>query len=80
MRWTEANERTVKNWLAGTGGPSREHLVGIIRHSDGALDALPRLSGRQPVLPALKVASARDYLDATVGQIDVLMDEGAADR
>jgi hypothetical protein len=34
MRWTGASESTVKNWFAGTKGPSGEHLVTLVRHSD----------------------------------------------
>ena len=26
MQWTGASERTIKNWFAGTRGPSGEHL------------------------------------------------------
>ena len=32
MRWTTANERTIKNWLAGKSGPRGDHLIEIIRH------------------------------------------------
>jgi hypothetical protein len=34
MRWTGANERTTKNWLSGSNGPSGEHLLEIMRNSD----------------------------------------------
>jgi len=34
MRWTGASERTVKYWIAGERGPSREHLIALARHSD----------------------------------------------
>ena len=34
MRWTGAGERTVKNWFAGISGPSGQHLVALIRHSE----------------------------------------------
>jgi hypothetical protein len=37
MRWTGAGERTVKNWLAGFSGPCGQHLVNLIRNSDGVL-------------------------------------------
>ena len=30
MRWTGASERTIKNWYAGTHGPSGEHLVSLM--------------------------------------------------
>src|SRR6056297_3082908 len=37
--WTGANEKTIKNWFAGKYGPSGEHLVALVRHSDGVLIA-----------------------------------------
>lgn len=80
MRWTGANERTVKNWLAGTNGPNGKHLVGILRHSDGALDALLRLSDRQFTLVGLKVVDVRYRLKAAIEQIDTLIGERAAER
>ncbi|HEY7130105.1 MAG TPA: hypothetical protein VH332_10555 [Nitrospira sp.] len=27
MRWTDACERSAKNWIAGTRGPAGEHLI-----------------------------------------------------
>ena len=46
MRWTGSNERTVKNWIAGTNGPSGEHLVILARHSRAVMTAFEQLSGR----------------------------------
>lgn len=62
MRWTGASERTVKNWLSGSSGPSGEHLVALAHHSDEVLDAILRLAGREQVLLAMKVFDARDKL------------------
>lgn len=39
-RWTGASERAVKNWLAGTAGPSGDHLLAILHHSDIALQMM----------------------------------------
>jgi hypothetical protein len=75
MRWTGAGERTVKNWLAGVNGPSGQHLVDLIRHSDDVLEVLLLLSGRQQIATAKKVVEARNKLAETVRQIDELMDE-----
>src|SRR5690242_4786594 len=46
VRWTSASERTVKNWLAGSSGPSGEHLVALARNSDEIFEAFLILSGR----------------------------------
>jgi hypothetical protein len=75
MRWTGANERTVKNWLAGTSGPSGEHLIGLITHSDEVLDVLLRSANRMHSLAAQKLFKARNTLATALGQFDRLMIE-----
>jgi len=49
MRWTGASERTVKYWLAGERGPSGDHLIALVRHSDAVLFMLLALAGRHVV-------------------------------
>jgi hypothetical protein len=49
MRWTGANERTVKNWLAGSRGPRGEHLLALLRHSNVTLEVVLQLADRQPI-------------------------------
>jgi hypothetical protein len=77
MRWTGAGERTVKNWLAGVSGPSGQHLVELIRHSDEVLEVLLLLAGRQQLAAAKKLLDVRNKLMETVRQIDELMNEGS---
>ena len=72
MRWTGANERTVKNWLAGNSGPSGEHLVSLLRHSDATLEAILLLAKRRPVLAAEKFLSARNALLEALKTIDAV--------
>ena len=62
MRWTGASERAVKNWFAGTSGPSGEHLVALIRHSDAVLEAVLHLAGRKQAIAAKKLVDARGTL------------------
>jgi hypothetical protein len=50
MHWTNANEKTVKNWMAGSNGPRGEHLVALIKHSDYTLAACLRMAGRPNAL------------------------------
>ena len=76
MRWTGAGERTVKNWMAGISGPSGQHLVDLIRHSDNVLEVLLVMAGRQQIIAAHNLIEVRDKLAETVAQIDVLMREG----
>ena len=76
-RWTGAGERTVKNWLAGISGPSGQHLVDLIRHSDDVLTVLLLLAGRQHTVAAQNLVGVRNKLLETVEQIDASLDEGS---
>jgi hypothetical protein len=59
---TGANPRAVRNWFEGKNGPSGQHLVDLIRHSDEVLEALLVLSGREQILRAKWVLNVRDRL------------------
>ena len=61
--WTGANEKTVKNWFAGRYGPSGEHLVALIRHSDEVLAVFLAMAGREVLLAALKLAAAEHAVE-----------------
>ena len=54
MRWTGANERTVKHWFAGTHGPNGQHLIALARHSDAVVVYFLLAAGR----PSLSSESA----------------------
>jgi hypothetical protein len=56
MRWTGTSERTVKNWFAGTSGPSGEHLIAIVRQSDAVFDSVMLLAGRNEIAAAITAA------------------------
>jgi len=58
MRWTGVNDRTVKNWLTGRNGPSGEHLIELIRHSDVTFKTMLRLTCRRQTLLAEELARA----------------------
>lgn len=78
-KWTGAGERTVKNWLAGTSGPSGQHLVDLIRYSDGVLEVLMLRADRQQLLIGQKLLDARNTLERTLERIDALIkDDGEA--
>ncbi|MCY1465437.1 hypothetical protein D9M71_835780 [compost metagenome] len=70
MRWTNANERTVKNWMAGSSGPRGEHLVALIKHSDLALAAFLRMAERPHALTAAELPLLREKLQAALEGID----------
>ena len=48
--WTGANEKTVKNWFAGTYGPSGVHLIALARHSDEVLGTFLAMAGRDTII------------------------------
>jgi hypothetical protein len=62
MRWTGADRRTIKNWFAGTNGPSGAHLVALIRHSDEVLEACLLLAGRNRIVANVRFAAAGEKL------------------
>jgi len=72
-KWTGAGERTVKNWLAATSGPSGDHLIRLIRNSDEVLTVLLILARREHLIAAQKLTDARNKLEETVKQIDALI-------
>jgi hypothetical protein len=53
--WTGANERTVKNWFAGNYGPSGEHLITLIKHSDAVLGVVLSMADRRQLLISSKI-------------------------
>lgn len=70
MRWTNANERTVKNWMAGSNGPRGEHLVALIKHSDLALAAFLGMAGRPHALTTSELPILRERLKAALEGLD----------
>ena len=65
MSWTDASDRTVKNWLSGTHGPSGENLVEILKHSDQAMFALAELTGREE----LKIVTDLNQLQSVLARL-----------
>ncbi|WP_439560716.1 hypothetical protein [Roseinatronobacter sp.] len=67
--WTGANEKTIKNWFAGKYGPSGEHLVALVRHSDEVLIAFLAMAGRENLKLASSIFAAER---AVVEALEVL--------
>jgi hypothetical protein len=65
----------LKNWPAGISGPSGQHLVDLIRHSDDVLAVLLILAGRQQVVAVQKLVDVRNKLAETIEQVDAMMQE-----
>ena len=75
MRWTGANERTVKNWLAGASGPSGEHLIDLMKNSNTVLDVVLTLARRHPALTTQKFFETGKMLVQTAQLLAMLMEE-----
>jgi hypothetical protein len=76
MRWTGASERTAKNWLASSRGPTGEHLLMLVRNSNAVFEAVLRLSGREASLTAIDLLEARTKLLDMIKNFDELLDHG----
>ncbi|GAB5426648.1 MAG: hypothetical protein Devi2KO_01070 [Devosia indica] len=70
MNWTGTCERTAKNWLAGSCGPSGHHLVQLAQHSDEVFDLFLVMSGRRPMVTTMSLVRLRAHLVATVEKLD----------
>jgi hypothetical protein len=75
MRWTGAGERTAKNWLAGTRGPTGEHLLSLVRNSNAVLEAFLRLAGRESSWATLSLHEARTRFVEMLRNFDELLDQ-----
>jgi hypothetical protein len=73
MKWTGASERTAKNWLIGARGPTGEHLVSLVCHSDAVLESFLQLAGREGALVSVKLAYARSKVAEILDSIDNLL-------
>ena len=70
MRWTGANERTVKHWFAGTHGPNGQHLIALARHSDAVVVYFLLAAGRPTLALGIKLIAVRGQLEELVESID----------
>ena len=72
MGWTGANERTVKNWIAGTHGPSGEHLIVLAHHSHAVMVAFHQLAKHPESLSDPRMGVIRKKLTEALA----IMDQG----
>jgi len=80
MRWSNAKERTAKNWLNGVHGPSGEHLISLAMNSEKVFDAVLLLAGRRGVVPHARLASLRDTLQSTAIKLTEILGDSAGPR
>lgn len=77
MRWTGANERTAKNWLSGSNGPSGEHLLQLIRNSDVVFETVLRLADRKAVVSERKLDELRKSLQTMTELLSEVIESSA---
>lgn len=74
MKWTDANERTAKNWLNGICGPRGEYLIRLIQHSDVVLMRFLSMAARDESAVIISLATIRKELSEALGAIDRCLD------
>jgi hypothetical protein len=70
VRWTGAHDRTVKNWLSGSAGPSSVHLIQLMRTSNIVLATVVRLAGRDKGTDAGRIAEANELLKRALALLE----------
>ena len=71
-KWTGVNDRTAKNWILGYCGPSGEHLIELMRHSDTVLAVALELAGRDRALAEEQVKHFRHELRIVLDNLDAI--------
>lgn len=70
VRWTGASERTAKNWLTGSCGPSGAHLVQLARYSDEVFNLVLVMAERRPIVTTISLIRLRAQLEQAIEGID----------
>ncbi len=71
-KWTGVTERTAKNWILGSHGPSGEHLLELMRHSDEVFAVVLGLAGRNEALATMRMERVRHELQSVLKALDVI--------
>jgi hypothetical protein len=69
VRWTGANDRTVKNWFSGRYGPSGHHLMLLANHCDDVMEAIISMTGRRRLLVAVRLDEVERRLSAALALV-----------
>jgi hypothetical protein len=65
-----ANERAVRNWFEAKNGPSAEHLVRLMWHSDEMMDSILAMAGKKELAATMQVSKARSVLSKALAELD----------
>ena len=80
MRWTGASDRTARNWMSGSAGPSGYHLICLARESNAVLSAMLAMSGRAELALSSDIHAVEVALAKAAGALEVLKRQRAAGR
>ena len=72
MRWTGTCDRTARNWLCGTVGPSGYHLICLARQSDAVLSVILGMGGRADLALLTDIHAVEVALAKASGAIELL--------
>ena len=72
MRWTGASERTAKNWISGSYGPTAEYLIELMRHSDSVLAVVLELAGRNEAMTTERLKRVKAELADVLKTLDAI--------
>ena len=74
MRWTGVSDRTARNWLSDTSGPSGYHLARLAARSDAVLETFLTMSGRGKQMLIADIDAVRVALVKASALVDVLVE------
>ena len=72
IKWTGVTERTAKNWISSSCGPSGEHLLELMRHSDAVFFVVVGLAGRNEALTISRIAHIKQNLEVVLQDINAI--------
>ncbi len=73
MAWTGAGERTVKDWLADSNGPSGLHLEGLLGSFEAVYERLMIRTGRMPIVNRQGLEVLRAQITGLAAAIDAAL-------
>jgi hypothetical protein len=73
MAWSGAGERTVKGWLAGSSGPSGEHLFSLLRRSEAVYARVMVQADRRPIVNKRSLEPLRTQMTDFAKAIDTAL-------
>lgn len=72
MRWTDACERTARNWMTGVGGPSGYHLLCLARESGQVFETILNFAERTDLVLAADMHAIEVALAKANGTFEIL--------